>query len=185
MMPQPYDMAQVAKLLAKPDSAIGLFDYVRRGLLRDVGCGLMTASIYDIGAMRSRRVFTDNAAAYTVGNFKRLDRNLYYDTVIESAQPFSTTSIEQIAQVFFDWEHIQSLGYGSNLNLPAVVDGRVIGTVNLLEKTGHYTPDRVATAMTWQPLATLCFLLLIAGDRENGSFLGRSIASEMIIEGAE
>ncbi|MCD7061428.1 hypothetical protein [Pelagibacterium xiamenense] len=184
MTAQPYDMAQVAKALARPNSAVPLFAYVREGLIRDVGCGLMTASIYDLEAMRSRRVFTDNDQAYQIGNFKRLDRNRYYETVIEAAQPFSTTRIEQIAEVFFDWEHIEALGYGSNLNLPAIADGKVIGTINLLEKTGHYTPERVARAMAWQPLATLCFLLLMSGDPETADFLGRPHASGAVIEGA-
>lgn len=185
MRPPPYDMARVESVLAQPGSAVALFAYVREGLLRDVGCGLMTASIYDLDAMRSRRVFTDNASAYAVGNFKRLDRNLYYDTVIAAAQPFSTTRIEQIAEVFFDWEHIQALGFGSNLNLPAIANGKVIGTINLLEKTGHYTPDRVAIATAWQPLATLCFLLLMAGNLDTDTFLGRPHTSGAVTEGAQ
>ena len=161
MSPLPYDMSRVSEILSGPDSATTLFAYVREGLLRDVGCGLMAASVYDLDAIRSRRVFTDNAEAYPAGNFKRLDRNRYYDTVIGTAQPFATTWIEQVAEVFFDWEHIEALGFGSNLNLPAIANGRVIGTINLLEKTGHFTPERVAAAMVWQPLVTLCFLLLM------------------------
>ncbi|QQA43568.1 hypothetical protein [Pelagovum pacificum] len=183
----PYDMAEVNRILGAPRAAANLFGYVRDGLLRDAGCGLMTASLYDLDEMRSRRVYSDDPESYPAGNFKRLDRNRYYETVIEGAQPFFSTKIEEIAEVFFDWEKIESLGFGSNLNLPAVADGRVVGTINLLEKTGHYTPDRVEAAMAWQPLATVCFLLLHAGDVETDSFIDGppSSSGATVVEGAE
>ncbi|WP_217353126.1 hypothetical protein [Maritimibacter fusiformis] len=183
---QPFDMARITAILAAPDSAVHLFAYLREGLKRDVGSDLTTASVFDLGAMRGRRVFTDNAAAYPVGNFKRLDRNRFYDTVIESGQVFATTRIEEIAEVFFDWEKIQGLGFGSNLNLPAIADGQVIGTVNLLAPTGHYTAARIAAALAWQPVATLCFLLLLRGNPETDSFIGQvaAPAAGPVMEGA-
>ena len=184
MTDQPYDMAKVARLLAQPRSTVSVFAYVRDGLINQVGCGLMTASLYDLDTMRTRRVFTDNHRAYALGNFKRLDRNRYYQLVVEAAQPFSTTHIDEIAEVFFDWEHIQALGYGSNLNVPALANGKVLGTVNLLEKTGHYTPDRVAAAMRWQPLVSLCFLLLMAQNPQTQNFLGGPNSREAVTEGA-
>ncbi|SDG82678.1 hypothetical protein [Pelagibacterium luteolum] len=179
-----YDADKICQTLSQPRSAVSLFAYVRDGLIREVGCGLMTASLYDLRTMRTRRVFTDNDVAYALGNFKRLDRNRFYQLVIESAQPFSSTTIEELAEVFFDWEHIQALGYGSNLNLPAVANGKVLGTINLLEKTGHYTPARVAEAMKWQPLVTLSFLLLMAEGPESANFLGRPTSQGAITEGA-
>ncbi|WP_417583340.1 hypothetical protein [Pelagibacterium sp.] len=185
MTKRPWDMARITAALAQPHSAMTLFAHVREGLRNEVGCGLMTASLYDLETMRTRRVYSDNVAAYAVGNFKRLDRNRFYETVVGTGRPFATTSIEQIAEVFFDWEHIKTLGFGSNMNLPALANGKVIGTVNLLEKTGHYTEDRVARAMTWQPLVTLCFLLLLAGDPETENFLGRQPSSLAITEGVD
>ena len=185
MSPQPYDITRVAGILAVPESAIALFDYMIDGLRRDVGSGLTTASVYDFDAMRSRRVYSDNLDAYPTGNFKRLDRNRYYARVIEKAQPFSSTTIEEIADVFFDWEKIQGLGFESNLNLPAVANGRVIGTVNLLNVGGHFTADKVAAALAWQPIATLCFLLLMQGDPENDSFMDPALTSRgPVMEGA-
>src|SRR5690606_8234481 len=107
---------------------------------------------------------------YPTGNFKRLERNRYFETVIEGRRPFSSTSIEEIATVFFDWQKIQGLGFESNLNLPAVADDRVIGTVNLLHRKGHFTAERVAAALAWQPVATLAFLLLDLAGSDSASF---------------
>ena len=181
----PYRMDRVTEALAGPDSARTLFAYMLEGLNRDTGSGLTTASIYDLDAMRSRRVHSDDPEAYPIGNFKRLDRNLYFATVIESGAPFASTTIEEIAEVFFDWEKIRDLGFESNMNLPALANGRVIGTVNLLGPAGHFTPERVAAALAWQPVATLCFLLLMQGDPETDSFTNPApTSSGPVTEGA-
>lgn len=168
----PYDMARVSGILAAPGSASALFAYLLEGLNRDVGSGLTTASVYDLDAMRSRRVYSQDPEAYPPGNYKPIKRDRYFETVIEKAQPFHSTSIEGMADVFFDWRKIQALGFESNLNLPGVANGRMIGTVNMLHEAGHFTPERVAAALAWQPVVTLCFLLLWQDDPENHSFTG-------------
>jgi len=164
------DLEQAFRLAAGEHAAAAVFAYCRAGLNQTVGSLLTTASVYDLAQMRSRRVWTDDAAAYPTGNFKRLDRNRYFETVIEGKRPFSSTTIEEIATVFFDWQKIQALGFESNLNLPAVADGRVIGTINLLHRKGHFTEERVAAAMAWQPVATLAFLLLDLAGSDSATF---------------
>ncbi|WP_234633411.1 hypothetical protein [Agrobacterium vitis] len=169
-MRHPYDVEEVWRRAAGPDAAASLFSYLRDGIHRDVGCGLLTASIYDVANMRSRRVFSENVEAYPTGNFKRLDRNLYFETVLVGRKHFSSTTIEEIAEVFFDWEKIRDLGFESNLNIPAVASDVVIGSVNLLAKKGHYDVECVGRALLWQPIVTLCFLLLSQSRVENASF---------------
>ena len=164
------DLTHAFDLLQRPDAVQAVFAYARAGLQADVGSGLTTASVYELAQMRSRRVWTDDAVAYPTGNFKRIDRNRYFETVIEGRQPFSSTTIEEIATVFFDWEKIRDLGFESNMNLPAIVGGEVIGTVNLLNRKGHFTAGRVATAMAWQPVVTLAFLALVRAGAETATF---------------
>lgn len=154
------DLQHAFELASAPDGAALVFAYAADGLRRDVGSRLTTASVYDLAQMRSRRVYTDDAAAYPLGNFKRLDRNRYFELVIEGQDIHAATTIEQIAGVFFDWRKIRDLGCESCLNLPAIAGGRVIGSINMLDRKGHYAPDRVQAARAWQPVATLAFLLL-------------------------
>ena len=59
---------------------------------------------------------------------------------------FVANTIEDIAEVFPDHATIASLGCGSVLNLPVVLGGELVATVNLLDEAGHYAPDRVAAA---------------------------------------
>lgn len=164
------DLNHAFDLAAGPDAAVAVFAYARAGIHADAGSLLTTASVYDLPGMRSRRVWTDDPAAYPTGNFKRLDRNRYFGTVIEGKKPFHSTTIEEIATVFFDWEKIRDLGFESNMNLPAIAGGEVIGTINLLHRKGHFTPERVRAAMAWQPVATLAFLLLHRAGAETASF---------------
>lgn len=166
-----YDPAKLAALVAGPDAARAVFAYLIEGLNREIGKGLTTASVYDLDEMRSRRVFSEDLDAYPAGNFKLLEKNRYYDTVIARSAHFSSTTIEEIAEVFFDWEKIRELGFEANMNLPAVASGRVIGTVNLLGPKGHFTPDRVARVLQWQPVATAAFLLLFLQGIETATFL--------------
>lgn len=177
------DLAYAFELAARPTGVVDVFAYVREGLQRATGSLLTTASVYDLSQMRSRRVWTDDAVAYPTGNFKRLDRNRYFDTVIEGRRPFASTTIEEIATVFFDWQKIRALGFESNMNLPAIAGGEVIGTVNLLHRKGHYTADRVSAALAWQPVATLAFLLLHRAGAETETFHGIPIDATGAIEG--
>ena len=164
------DAADIFRLAAEPDAPRQVFAYVLAGLNANVGKGLTTASVYDLSRMRSRRVFSENVAAYALGGFKPLEKNRYFDTVIAGNRHFSTTTIEQIAEVFFDWEKIRDLGFESNMNLPAIANGRVIGTVNMLGLRGHFTPETVNRALAWQPAVTAAFLLLHLEDAERATF---------------
>lgn len=166
----PCDAAEIFRLSAGPDAPRQVFAYLLDGLNAEVGEGLTTASVYDLPRMRSRRVFSENLEAYALGGFKPLERNRYFDTVIAGTRHFSTTRIEEIAEVFFDWEKIRDLGFESNMNLPAIADGRVIGTVNLLGPQGRFTPETVARALAWQPAATAAFLLLHLEGAETATF---------------
>lgn len=178
------DFAHVFSLAASSDAARAVFAYAREGLSQSVGSLLTTASVYDVPGMRSRRVWTDDASAYPTGNFKNLQRNLYFETVIEGRRPFSSTTIEEIATVFFDYEKIKALGFESNMNLPAIADGEVIGTINLLHRKGYYTKDRVAAAMTWQPVVTVAFLLLDREGVETANFHnGATAVATGVVEG--
>lgn len=178
------DLNHAFALAARPTAVVDVFAYAREGLGQSVGSLLTTASVYDVPHMRSRRVWTDDPAAYPTGNFKRLDRNRYFETVIEGKRPFASISIEEIATVFFDWQKIQSLGFESNMNLPAITAGQVIGTINLLHRKGHFTPERVTAALQWQPVATLAFLLLHEAGAETANFHGTSAPeSDGVTEG--
>ena len=122
---------------------------------------------HDAATMRSIRIHSSNEAAYPVGGWKPLRRGPWFETVIEGQRPFVALTIEEIAVVFPDHELIRSLGCESALNLPVVVDDRVIGTLNLLHEKGYYTPARVAAAAEPLPFAAVAFLAAARSDKQD------------------
>jgi hypothetical protein len=64
-----------------------------------------------------------------------------------------------IAKVFDDHELIRSLGCESVMNVPIIVAGEVIGTINCLHEAGHYTPEKIQAAEALKLPGALCLLL--------------------------
>lgn len=157
----PYDISEVSRLTAARNGAAKLFDYLRQGLARDAGCGLLTALVYDMKAMRSCRVYSEDLDAYPVGNFKALVPGPYYDRVVAGKAAHAACDIDSLRALFFDWEKIRDLGFESSLNIPAVINEELVGTVNLLGPSGAYGPANVKRALAWRPVIDLCFLLLM------------------------
>ena len=79
--------------------------------------------------------------------------------VIERKQIFVANDIEGIRAVFDDHELIKSLGCESVINVPIVVGGEVLGTINCLHEAGFYTNDKVAAAEALKLPGAVCLLL--------------------------
>lgn len=145
--------------VAVKDQPAAVFAALAEIVEATVGTKLFTASVYEQDTQRSRRVYSQNEAAYPVGGFKPIPPGKWSDTVLRDRKIYATTRIEEVAEIFFDWELIRSLGCESSLNLPIVVAGEVAGTVNLLHEAGYYTPERVARVEALRPFATIAFLV--------------------------
>jgi GAF domain-containing protein len=144
--------------LAEADQPRAVFAALETITKQSVGTVLFTAMTHDIDAMRSLRVYSGNETAYPVGGWKPLREGPWKSTVLDGKRPFSALTIEEIAVVFPDWPLIQSLGCESAMNLPVIVAGKVIGTLNLLDVKGRYTPARVEAAKALTPYAAIAFL---------------------------
>lgn len=151
-------------LVRQPDAIEPMFGFVAGLIGEAVGSKLTTATLFDVPAGRLRRVYTENAAAYAVGGYKPIPANRWTDTLIGRQQIYTALSIEAIAEDFFDWELIRSLGCESIANLPIVAGGRTIGAFNLLHDAGYYTPDRLARVPDVMPFATLAYLALLQAE---------------------
>jgi hypothetical protein len=65
---------------------------------------------------------------------------------------------------------IASLGCGSVLNVPVVLEGDLVATINLLHSAGFYIPERVARAEAELaiPARLCCSLALRFGAKQAG-----------------
>jgi hypothetical protein len=123
-----------------------------------VGAKLFTTMTIDRVAETARREYTSHPEEYPVSGSKPLRYDAWYDQVHKQHRPFIANTIGDIAKVFPDYETILSLGCGSVVNLPVVIAGDMIGTVNLLDEEHFYTPERVALTGHLSLPAKLAFL---------------------------
>jgi len=79
--------------------------------------------------------------------------------VLKNHNTFVANSIDAIAEVFPDYELIQSLGCESVLNLPIVAKNKTVGTVNFLHEANYYTEKHIAAAELLKTPGLNCFLL--------------------------
>ncbi|MCU0907525.1 MAG: GAF domain-containing protein [Rhodobacteraceae bacterium] len=136
-----------------PDAAFAALERLARAT---VGVRLFTVMALDHPAMLARRAYTSHPVEYPTSGTKPITPNPGFVQVVERRETFVANTLADIAQVFPDHALIGSLGCGAVINLPVVAGDRVIGTVNLLDDEGCYTPDVAdrATGLLTQP-ATL------------------------------
>jgi GAF domain-containing protein len=118
-------------------------------LARDtVDVRLFTVMTLDMDGMLARRAYTSHPAEYPTSGTKPIERNPWFVQVVDRREAFVANTLADIAQVFPDHALIGSLGCGAVINLPVVEEGRVTGTINLLDAEGRYTPEVAVRAET-------------------------------------
>lgn len=120
-----------------------------------VGAKLFTVTTVDLGRAEARRLYTSDPASYPVSGAKPIVVDPWYELVIVGHQSFVANTLDEISGHFPDYALIGRLGCGSVINLPVLLAGSVVATVNCLDVEHHYTPQRVATtqALTVHALA--------------------------------
>ncbi len=78
--------------------------------------------------------------------------------MLRAGRSWIGTDVAAIRWAFPDHALIESMGLGSAINVPAVYDGRVVGTINLLAPEGFYGPSHVAPVEALAPLLVPAFL---------------------------
>jgi hypothetical protein len=108
-----------------------------------VGVKLFTFMTVDMAAEVARRAYTSDAANYPTSGTKPLRYDSWFDIVHKQHAYFVANTIDDIAKVFPDYELINSLGCQSVVNMPVLLGGELVGTVNMLHEQDYYTPERV------------------------------------------
>jgi GAF domain-containing protein len=146
------------KAIAGPNPTQAAFKVTEDLTRQHVGFKLYTATTSDRVTAEAGRVYSNNEAAYPVYGKKPVEPNAWTRIVLDGHQPFIANTIAEIAEVFPDHDLILSLGCESVLNVPVIVAGEVLGTINILDAAQHFTPARVAAAMALLPFYTMALL---------------------------
>lgn len=124
-----------------------------------VGVKLFTVMTSDTKAKVAERVYSNMPDAYPVSGTKPYHEDSWSDVTLRGQQTFVANTIDDIAKVFDDHDLIKSLGCESVINVPVVIDGAVVGTINCLHEEGFYTQDRVAAAEALKLPGAICMML--------------------------
>ncbi len=158
------DFKRFAQILALPENQpAATFDMLCGLADQLIGAKLFTLTEIDNSRRQARRVYTNMPEAYPVLGTKPMPDDAWSDHVQNRHETFVANSIEAIAEVFFDHELIRDLGCESVINIPVVVSGRLLGTINCLHQAGHYSPERVALAERLKLPGAAAFLLNHSG----------------------
>ncbi len=131
-----------------------------------IGVRLFTLMTFDPVTRGARRFYSNMPEAYPVFGTKEVEEGFWTGHVLDRKETFVANTIQDIAEVFEDHELIRSLGCESVINVPVVVAGKTLGTINCLDAAGHYTPERVAKSEQLKLPGAACFLLHAALTHE-------------------
>lgn len=131
-----------------------------------VGARLFTVTTVDLDRAEARRLYTSDAVTYPVSGAKPIVVDPWYELVIEGHHSFVKNTLAEIAEHFPDHATIGSLGCGSVINLPVMLAGAVVATVNCLDVEHHYTPERVALSKHLELPAKLAFLAAARAEKK-------------------
>jgi hypothetical protein len=123
-----------------------------------IGAKLFTTMTVDMQHELARRAYTSDPVSYPASGTKPIRYDSWFEIVHKERKSFVANTIEDIAKVFPDYELINSLGCQSVINIPVEVGGELLGTVNCLDVTNHYTPERVAASELLKAPARVAFL---------------------------
>lgn len=119
-----------------------------------IGQQLCTAMAFDRKTMTVQRIFSSRPAEYPVGGRKPKQDTDWGRQVLLEGRRFEGEGEAAIRAHFADHEVILGLGLRSIVNLPILVGGACVGTLNLLWPGTALNPAYVASARVLALLAT-------------------------------
>ena len=107
------------------------------------GFKLFTVMTVDLTNEVARRAYSSHPVDYPVSGTKPIQYDSWFEIVHKQHKLFVANTIADIAKVFPDHEKIWSLGCGSVVNLPVIIEGQLAATINMLHEEHYYNSARV------------------------------------------
>ena len=157
----------IAALRSGPTATF--FKAIEKGAADTVGHKLFTLLYVAPNGKRVKRLYSNMPKEYPVGGYKEVKDTAWHKTVVGEKKPWVGYNAKDIEWAFFDHKLILSLGCESAMNIPVLYNGRLLGTMNLLDGAGHY---KATDPKLCEPFAALLvgpFLDAIAADPDIGT----------------
>jgi len=147
LQPDDLDELQLAHAWGNAERPPRIFRVMETLAADVIGHRLFTIMRFDPKGDEVERVYTSLPATYPVGGRKAKKDTAWSDHVLRDMKVFRGNTPDDIRAAFDDHATIASLGLGSVLNIPLVLAGRCLGTMNLLHEAGWYTEQDEATGL--------------------------------------
>jgi hypothetical protein len=152
-----------ADALSRPDAtAASLLAVIGDGVQALTGARLVTLSAI-ADDLSSERLYTNMPEVYPLSGRKPANVTAWHDQVMVRHETFVANDYDSLSQVMFDHETIRATGCESIVNMPVVVQGRVIGTINCLGPAGHFDAETLSRIEPARLPVALALLLRAAG----------------------
>ncbi len=124
-----------------------------------VGVKMFTVTTDDETRLMSKRLHSSRPDVYPVHGLKPYELNKWTEIVTDGKQTFVANDIETIATVFHDADVMKSVGCEAIINVPVVLQGRVVATLNCSNAAGYYTEEKVQASEALKLPGAICMLL--------------------------
>lgn len=145
-------MTRLAAAAAAPGQPAPLYDALSDAVGRLIGHRLFTLMALDLERGEAARLYSSLPQAYPLGGRKPLGAMTgWSEIVIAGRRPYLGRTAEELRWAFFDHALIASLGCGAVINLPVLWDGRILGTMNILDVERAYDETHLARVAPLAP----------------------------------
>lgn len=134
------------RTVGEATTAHEIWEALHRLCVETVGGRLFSVMNVDWQSKVNSRVYTTHPEQYPVSGTKPFNPTHWWQVIHDERRPFCANTLSDIADVFPDPDMIGSLGLGSVINVPVVLENQIAGTLNLLDEEHFYTAERVEAA---------------------------------------
>jgi hypothetical protein len=151
------ELVAATRALVHSPSPQALYGAIDAGVKRLAGHRLFTLLVVVEGGAEVERIHSSDPDAYPLTGRKPMGPTPWGNHVIKGMQPWHGRTMADIRWAFPDHALIESLGCGSCINIPVIVMGRMIGTMNVLDRENAYSDEAVAQLGLFAPILALPF----------------------------
>jgi hypothetical protein len=157
---------EVARAIREPDQPATGLAALDKALESAIRHRLFTVLAVDLEHHENRRYYSNRPSEYPVGGVKPIVQDSpITKKVVLAGTCHINHDYAELSSVFFDHELILSLGCESSINVPVRWNGRTLGMLNLLHRSGWYREDDIPTLLVFAALAVPALQAIIAERR--------------------
>ena len=137
---------KIDQLVSLNNNNFKIFELLENAFQEIIGHKLFTVLRYDKSSLELERIYSSNPSDYPLNGIKKLTNTDWSKIVLVDGNVFIGYNSNDIKLSFPDYELIEKLGCRSVMNIPLILKGNVVGSVNLLNKENWYNEHQVQVA---------------------------------------